>query len=58
MYSTATGEPVGDYDYEHVPCGMSLKREIVETNWCPHCAAVINKAAQKRGQAAIRDSAA
>ena len=39
-------------DYEHAPCGMPLKRaDIVDANWCPHCAATINKAAAKRGRA-------
>lgn len=53
MYSAATGEPIGDYDYEHVPCGMPLKRDdIVMANWCHHCAKVINKAAKARGKAA------
>jgi hypothetical protein len=52
MYSTATGQPIGDYDYEHVPCGMPLtRRDVVEANWCHHCAKTINKAAQRRGQA-------
>ena len=46
LYSVATG------DYEHVPCGMPLtRRDVVEANWCAHCAATINKAAQRRGQA-------
>jgi hypothetical protein len=58
MYSSRTGDPIGRYDLEHVPCGMSLKPVDIESNWCPHCAEVINKAARKRGQAAIRDSAA
>ena len=48
---TATGLPVGGYDYEHVPCGRPLTRaDVVEANWCPHCAAIINKAARKRGR--------
>lgn len=37
--------------YEHVPCGMGLKRQDIEDNWCPHCDAghqTINKAAKKR----------
>lgn len=40
--------------YEHRPCGMPLKEsDVKEANWCPHCAAVINKAARRRGQGAI-----
>lgn len=51
MYSTATGEPIGKYDYEHVPCGMSLTRlDVAEANWCPHCVTWINKAAKRRGE--------
>jgi hypothetical protein len=49
MYSAATGEPIGGYDYEHRPCMMPLTRaDVVEANWCPHCAKTINKAAQAR----------
>ena len=52
MYSTATGQPVGDFKYEHTPCGMDLtRRHVVEENWCPYCACTINKAAQRRAQA-------
>lgn len=50
LYATATGKPIGRYDYEHVPCGMSLKREAVLDNWCGHCAATINKAARRRAE--------
>lgn len=40
--------------YEHTPCGMNLTaRDVKEANWCPHCAAIINKAAHRRGQALI-----
>ncbi len=54
MYSTATGEPIGLYDYEHVPCGMALtRRDVVEANWCPYCPEIISKAAFRRGQAQI-----
>lgn len=57
MYSTATGEPIGKISYEHVPCGQDLTEvDVKEANWCPHCAAVINKAARRRGQAAIAAS--
>jgi hypothetical protein len=32
---------------------MSLTRgDVVDANWCPHCAATINKAAAARGKAA------
>lgn len=35
----------------HKPCGMDLDEgEVVDANWCPHCAVVINKSAQKRRQ--------
>jgi hypothetical protein len=52
MYSAATGEPIGPYDYEHVPCGGALKRgDVVDANWCPHCVATINKAAKNRANA-------
>jgi hypothetical protein len=58
MYSAATGRPIDHYGYEHVPCGMSLtRRDVVEANWCPHCATVINKAARRRGRAAIAEAA-
>ena len=53
MYSLASGLPIGDYVYEHVPCGMNLKRvDVVEANWCPHCVVYINKAALRRGRRA------
>lgn len=36
--------------YEHLPCGMELgERDVIEANWCHHCAVVINKAAERRG---------
>lgn len=51
LYLAKTGRPVAVYEYEHVPCGMRLSRaDVVEANWCGHCAAVINKAAQRRGE--------
>ena len=38
--------------YEHKPCGMPLTEvDVIEANWCIHCAVTINKAAQKRAQA-------
>lgn len=40
--------------YEHGPCSMTLsQRDVKEANWCPYCTAIINKAARRRGQAAI-----
>jgi hypothetical protein len=46
-----SGHRLGRYDYEHVPCGMPLTRaQVAEANWCPHCAATINKAAKRRGE--------
>lgn len=51
MYATATGLPVGKYEYEHVPCGMTLsRRDVVESNWCPYCVEYINQAAKRRGE--------
>jgi hypothetical protein len=45
---------VGD-EYEH-HCGMTLtERDVKEANWCPHCAVVINKAAERRGRAHIAE---
>ncbi len=39
-------------EYEHIPCGMPLTEgDVIDANWCPHCAVTINKAAQRRGQA-------
>ncbi len=41
-------------EYMHRPCGMPLSRaDVVEANWCHHCAATINKAARARGRASI-----
>lgn len=52
MYSYATGEPIGDIQYEHVPCGMTLSEaDVKDANWCPHCVVHINKAAMRRGMA-------
>jgi len=35
--------------YEHKPCGLRLtEADVKDANWCPHCAATINKAARKR----------
>lgn len=51
LYATATGLPIGRLDFEHVPCGMSLRQEDIEDNWCPHCPEgrqTINKAALAR----------
>jgi hypothetical protein len=54
-----TGIPhAGVRFYEHRPCGVDLTaRDVKEANWCPNCAAVINKAARRRGQAAIAEAA-
>ena len=52
LYSAATGEAIRE-SYEHVPCGMDLKRRDIEDNRCPHCDAghrTINKAAKKRAE--------
>jgi hypothetical protein len=50
MYSSATGEPIGGYRFEHVPCGMDLTEgDVKDANWCPHCPGTINKAARRRG---------
>jgi len=51
MYSCATGAPLGAQSFEHVPCGMDLKPAHIEDNWCPYCAATINKAAKRRANA-------
>lgn len=41
--------------WEHLPCLSPLTDvDVIEANWCPHCAAVINKAAHAR---AMRDMA-
>jgi hypothetical protein len=35
--------------YTHRPCGMDLTpRQVKGENWCPFCAATINKAAMRR----------
>ena len=40
--------------YFHKLCGMTLTEgDVKDANWCPYCAAIINKAARRRGQAAI-----
>lgn len=37
--------------YTHKPCTMDLdEADVKEANWCPHCAAVINKAAERRAR--------
>jgi len=37
-------------EWEHGPCGMWLSEsDVKDANWCPHCAATINKAAAQRG---------
>jgi hypothetical protein len=41
---------------EHRPCEMPLKVTDIEANWCPHCAATINKAAKQRGEQHRRGS--
>jgi hypothetical protein len=52
MYSAATGRAIGNFKYEHVPCGMPLSRgDVVDANWCPHCPGTINKAAKRRANA-------
>jgi hypothetical protein len=39
-------------EYWHRPCAMRLSEaDVKEANWCHHCAAVINKAAKRRGEA-------
>lgn len=41
--------------YEHKPCGMDLtEADVIEANWCGHCAAIINNAARKRAQQHIQ----
>ncbi len=52
LVQVGTDNVFGSRRYTHRPCGMLLKEgDVKDANWCPFCAATINKAAARRGRA-------
>ena len=49
MFDTYRVLPHRDIYVRYAAAGDTSKYEHKEANWCPHCAATINKAARRRG---------